>query len=151
MEVTMTMPNGVTRLSNRHSSFGESDDWIWCSKKKRQDRGWYPNDIGRRLRDNKIEVVICINRGEQQGKDWACSATAAQDLLLAKREGRIAQAYVALKNPDGSIVAYDTLQNVWSNVKGTDPIDGKFGPYWWINVHFEISESGNPTDALFDF
>jgi len=94
--------------------------------------------------------LVILQVKSQKGNDFSLSE---QDLLAAKallRDGGIVAAYVAQVDPANPkrVLAWETVRNVWRNVKDEEPREGEHGPYWYLKANtFTVGGSRVPRDT----
>jgi hypothetical protein len=111
------------------------------------------------LFSKELKRLVLLLRKSKKGPDWSLNDEAKSALCQWQggAEGRVA--YIGLIDPDNPHVLLDweTAYNVRNNLNGVEPVDGEWGPYFYITKDFRVRErqlkhSRNawPTGALDD-
>jgi len=106
------------------------EDAAW----KQYKLGNTPNRIY--FNESSRAAAVVITRGQRN--DFPLSKAALTRVLeaQAKRE-LVDSAYIVLRERhDGGFCAAEEAQVVSKNLADTRPLDGPFGPYYWINEAF---------------
>jgi hypothetical protein len=104
--------------------------YSWCnsmSAEKRQARGYYPNEVYWPKDKADARVIIVSRRSPRS--DFALNEA-------AQRKASGLEAYVWLAEPNGDVVARDTVENVLARLADLAPLNGRWGPYWWVDQNF---------------
>lgn len=80
-------------------------------------------------------------------RDWAVNVDGLNHVLLAKNENRITIGVVLLYNPDRELVTAEYIEQVMQNLADVRPLDGDYGPFYWINAAFRPARRGGMLDA----
>jgi hypothetical protein len=106
-------------------------DFKPLSQEARIRRGWFPNQV---LYDRKASAVeIVLQRST--GGDYALSAKALFDNAEAIQNGNLTEGHVVLNgNRIPLLVMADKLGSC-------EPLQGKFGLFWWLDTESELAGS----------
>lgn len=106
--------------------------WRLMSSSARQARGFFPNEIWLPLDKADGRAIIGARRKTPRS-DFGLNERA---VCRGSELDRVA-VFVWLLEVDGTVVARDTVQNVWAKLANHTPIDGMYGRYWWISSTFD--------------
>jgi hypothetical protein len=114
-------------------------DWESLPKSECSEKGYFPNKILWRVETKHlvIEVARAIKG------DFALSEKAL-DAAASKTEW---QCYVRLVETDGTYVNSETVKNIKLAVKYTHPLNGQYGPYWWLTDDFKLASLKKVSDS----
>jgi hypothetical protein len=82
---------------------------------------------------NGDKIAALVLRRTHADGDWALSQSALDYVAGALRDGRITEGYVVLANK-WSVVAHASAKEVLASIGDTEPNDGQWGPYFWLNT-----------------
>ncbi len=93
-----------------------------------------PNVIGYDREQNVAAILIKQSRGG----DFALSEAALAYIVGAEKAGRISAGYIILLDASGArILAQGKAASFSTKSAKMRRLEGKFGPYWWINNNFQ--------------
>jgi hypothetical protein len=85
--------------------------------------------------DGTKSAALILRRTRADG-DWALSQSALTYLADALREGRIVQGFVVMAER-WNVVAHATVREVVASIGDTEPRDGDWGLYFWLDTAFK--------------
>jgi len=98
-------------------------------------------------------VAVIVQRQSRPDGDWSLNATGLKNLGIAKREGRLIAAYI-VQARNSEVLRRAEVEKVIANIGDTEPWDGRWGLYFWIDENFmPVSGSRgarNNNEAEFD-
>ncbi len=124
----------MDRIPLRRPLTKRLQNWRDMDSQRLKAKGYFPNQIYGR--DREVAIVVKISETGGGGAVNQRCLDAARDAIVA---GKIDEAHVILH--DGSYVVKEwPLEEVCDLVEeGYEPIQGKWGPYYWLMPDFTIS------------
>ncbi len=110
-----------------------------------KEQKYYPNELWHADED-RVVLVLALKSNEG---DFALNAKVLSDLRARVSEGRIHQAYVVFSERDGRElrpVSYRSVEDISGCLNDTPTINGRHGPYWWVNPELALGVGYVPAD-----
>lgn len=107
--------------------------WNWMHIDERKRKQYFPNHIAW----NNDYVVIEVRRSHRGDFALSKKATIKAKSLLDKEVG------IRFCEANGDFLCQFGLPEIYRNVRSCDAIEGKFGPYWWLNEDGDVIENSS--------
>ena len=105
----------------------------------------YPNHLYHN--DGKKLGALVVFQ-DDTNDSWALNKAAVNYVLDAVSDGRIAGGYVILAaGKPLAVVSWMEIGEVARLLNDVPPMEGKFGPYWWVGKTFLTGQSAALADA----
>ena len=127
-------------------NFFNDANWRSFSPSVIKATGAYPNRLYHNANENL--GVVAAFRGAHNS--WALNEVAVNYIRNAVRDGRIVGGYAILaEGTPPTVVSCMEIEEVATRLRDVLPMEGNFGPYWWVNKKFMTGQSAVLADAPF--
>ncbi len=103
----------------------------------------YPNSL---YFNHPGGVIVLVVWRSSNGSDFPLNAKGLRYVLDGERTKKMQKAYVVFadgKQGDASeVVAEFTAIQLQAQINGYSPLEGDYGPYWWLNEDGRIANAG---------
>src|SRR6516165_12794993 len=113
-------------------------EWRFVSRDELANLGIWPNRIAFNKVANAAALVVAQSA---QYAEFALSESGLYRVRDGLEGGKVVRADVALVKGMAVLRRYPVL-DVVATVKGVSPREGRFGPYWWLNLDGSVNDSG---------